>query len=322
MLERHKPLLRYDSQGSFFADSARMMAERVGGNPPGANCLKRADGSVIAAYLDAVGRDYVLQSRELHGYPHLANRVYGHLAADEKGATWLQYWFFYYFNDKAFLGFGLHEGDWEMVQIGLSANGTPEAMTFAQHEHAERCAWKAVEKHEGERPVVYVARGSQASYSRPGRHRAPIVPDQADGKGATVSTTLEVLDDRRPGWVGWPGRWGSTVARNIAESNSPRGPKQHGQWRKPGEFHADAVEHRELRGSSSARQSYAPRRHRGSTPDATAITPSSTTTSSRSSGARHRRHRSSSAWTPPTTSFHQRPTPSPSRRRRARSSTR
>jgi hypothetical protein len=121
-------------------------------------------------------------------------------------------------------------------------------MTFAQHEHGERCPWKAVEKHEGQRPVIYVARGSQASYPRPGRHRAPIVPDQADGKGAAVSPTLEVLDDRCPRWVGWPGRWGSTRSRNIAESNSPLGPKQHAQWRKPDEFHADAVEHPELRG--------------------------------------------------------------------------
>lgn len=278
LLERHKPLLRYDSQGSFFADSARMMAERVGGNPPGASCLKREDGSVIAAakqppseqsltieflgartyankaevrkgdYLDAVGRDYVLQAREMHAKPHLANRIYGHVAVDGQGAEWLQYWFFYYYNDKAFLGFGLHEGDWEMVQVGLDAKRRPEAMTFAQHEHGERCSWKAVEKHEGERPIVYVARGSQASYPRPGRHRAPIVPDQADGKGAAVSPTLEMLDDRSPGWVGWPGRWGSTRARNIAESNSPPGPKQHGQWRKPEEFHADAVEHLERQG--------------------------------------------------------------------------
>ncbi len=74
------------------------------------------------------------------------------------------------------------------------------------------------------------------------------MPDQADGKGAVVSPTLEVLEDRSPRWVGWPGRWGSTRARNIAESNSPPGPRQHGQWRKPDEFHADAVEHAELRG--------------------------------------------------------------------------
>jgi hypothetical protein len=172
LLERHKPLLRYDSQGSFYAD-----------------------------------------------------RIHGHVAIDDKHRLWLQYWFFYYYNDKAFLGVGLHEGDWEMVQIGLDVEGKPEAMTFAQHAHGERCSWGQVEKQAGQRPVVYVARGSQASYPRAGRHRAPIVSDNADGKGQTVSPTLELLDQRQSRWVGWPGRWGSTRARSILESDSPEGPK-------------------------------------------------------------------------------------------------
>ena len=267
LLERHKPLLRYDSQGSFYADSARGMPERA------ANMLRRADGSAIATaapggltldflgarrygdgsrvgrddYLDAAGRDYVLQAREIHANSAYADRTYGHLALDKAGRRWLQYWFFYYYNDKAFLGFGLHEGDWEMVQIRLGTGGAPEAMTFAQHEHGERCSWQQVERR-GNRPVVYVARGSQASYPRSGRHRAPIVPDHADGRGAEVSPELETLDGRRLRWVGWPGRWGSTRARNVAESSSPRGPRQHGQWERPQEFHEDAVEKLGLRG--------------------------------------------------------------------------
>jgi hypothetical protein len=278
LLERHKPLLRYDSQGSFFTGSARMMAERVSGDPETMNCLKRDDGGTIASaarppgddsltlgylaprryggaetvsrddYLDAVGGDYVLQARELYAEPDIADRVYGHIALDDGGARWLQYWFFYYYNDKAFLGFGLHEVDWEMVQIGLDAGAAPAAVTFAQHTHGERCTWAAAEKHEGERPIVYIARGSQASYPRPGRHRAPIVPDIADGKGAEISPTLEVLDDPTPRWVGWPGRWGSTRARTIAESDSPRGPAQHGQWKRPADFHDDAVERLGLTG--------------------------------------------------------------------------
>src|SRR5215217_9646150 len=114
-------------------------------------------------------------------------RIDGHLARDpSSGRAFLQYWFFYYWNNKAFLGFGLHEGDWEMVQIGLGDDGKPQTMVFAQHDHAERCAWSDV-KRDGERPQVFVARGSQASYPRPGRHKAPLVPDQADGKGATIS---------------------------------------------------------------------------------------------------------------------------------------
>jgi hypothetical protein len=271
-------LLRYDSQGSFYADSARTMPERAAAGAKGANCLKREGGEIIASarptsgqaqlelgflgarrygdgtkvaqgdHLDAVGRDYVLQARELHANSDYADRIYGHLARDDEERVWLQYWFFYYYNDKAFLGFGVHEGDWEMVQVGLDRRGKPEAMTFAQHEHGERCSWMQVDKHARTHPIVYVARGSQASYPRPGRHRAPIVPDNADGKGAEISPTLELLDDRQPGWVGWGGRWGSTRASSIAESNSPRGPKQHGQWADPAGFHAEAVEKLGLRG--------------------------------------------------------------------------
>lgn len=254
------------------------MPERAGAGAKAVNCLRREGGEVIAAarptgaqprltldflgagsygdgskvkkgdHLDAVGRDYVLQARELHAQPDFADRIYGHVARDERERVWLQYWFFYYYNDKAFLGFGLHEGDWEMVQIGLDGEGRPEAMTFAQHDHGERCSWAQVKKHARTRPIVYVARGSQASFPRPGRHRAPIVPDNADGKGAEISPTLEPLDEPTPGWVGWGGRWGSTRARNIAESNSPRGPKQHGQWAEPAAFHAEAVEKLGLRG--------------------------------------------------------------------------
>jgi hypothetical protein len=269
LLERYLPILRYDSQGSFQADSAATLTNRVG--PEGeANVLKRADGTVLASasggrrrpkldldflgwpkyandakaagsdFLDAVGRDYVQQAREMHRPPY-ADRIYGFVARDDDELKYLQYWFFYLFNNKNFLGFGLHEGDWEMVQIKLKANDQPGSMAFAQHTHGQRSAWGVVEKRNG-RPVVYVARGSQASFARPGRHDAPVIDDVADGKGREVSPTLEVLTDGSPAWVPWSGRWGSTKARHKLESNSPRGPKQHGQWDDPATFHEEADE--------------------------------------------------------------------------------
>ena len=268
LLKRFIPILRYDSQGSFQADSPAILTNRVSGDE--ANALKRADATVLATslggrkrarldldflgwpeygdgtkaaasdFLDAVGHDYVLQARDMH-HPPLADQIHGHVARDGDGLRYLQYWFFYLFNNKAFLGFGLHEGDWEMVQVRLDESGEPSAMAFAQHDHGQRCAWGVVET-KGERPVVYVARGSQASYPTPGRHKAPIVTDVADGKGREVSAELNVLDDKTPAWVAWRGRWGSTKARNIAESNSPRGPAQHGQWKDPATFHEEADE--------------------------------------------------------------------------------
>jgi hypothetical protein len=268
LLERHIPLLRYDSQGSFAADSPAIMTNRIGPGGDPANLLKRADGAVLASavggrhlprlqlrflaagsygdgtrvarsdHLDAVGGDYVLQAREMHR-GQFADRVYGHEIEAEDGGAWLQYWFFYLYNDKAFLGFGLHEGDWEMVQVRIGPDGEPQEMTFAQHNHGQRCGWEAVEKR-GERPIVYVARGSQASYPFPGRHDAPVVPDHADGRGPEVSPALEPIDDGSPGWVAWPGRWGSSRARNVAESNSPRGPAHQDKWSHPATFHEES----------------------------------------------------------------------------------
>ena len=173
------------------ADSPAIMTNRCapGGDP--ANLLKRARGDVVASaaggrrrprlnldflapvsyrngapvaasdHLDACG-DYVLQAREMHR-GEFADRVYGHAVEGDDGDAWLQYWLFYLYNNKAFLGFGLHEGDWEMVQVRIGAGGEPESMAFAQHGHGQRCRWDVLEKR-GARPVVYVARGSQASF--------------------------------------------------------------------------------------------------------------------------------------------------------------
>ena len=84
-------------------------------------------------------RDYREQSSELHPDPDLRNVVYGRAQADSQGALWLQYWFFYLYNDAGFGGrFGLHEGDWESVQLRLDAAGAPELAVYAQHTYAER----------------------------------------------------------------------------------------------------------------------------------------------------------------------------------------
>jgi NTE family protein len=277
LLKRWCPVVQYDSQESFYADAAAELTGLVvpasDGGQARASSLHRADGSLIASsaprgdeprltlaflgphrypggqdvdrgdYLDAPGRNYVADARRLHADRQYADRVYGHARHDRRGRLWLQYWFFYYFNDKAFAGIGLHEGDWEMIQLRLRRGDTPEAATYAQHKRGQRAAWSDVEQadtEDGRVPVVYSARGSHASYFRAGTSDAPVGYDHNDGRGPRKRPELVVISDDGPGWALWPGFWGSTRAREIWESDSPRGPHEHGSWWDPDAFHAEA----------------------------------------------------------------------------------
>lgn len=202
LLERFVPFVQYDSFESYAADSVAIMTDCVPADFPRGNTLNsghRVVAAVVPAdgesklgieflrggkypdpgetavghkdHLDAVGKHYVADAREMHARPGYANQVYGFANRGSAGELWLQYWLFYYYNDKGLFGSGLHEGDWELVQLRISANGEPDVAVYAQHTYAESCAWSKVEKEEGPHgpaPVVYSARGSHASYFRPG----------------------------------------------------------------------------------------------------------------------------------------------------------
>jgi hypothetical protein len=88
--------------------------------------------------------------------------------------TILQYHFFYAFNDWRLAANGMnhHEGDWELVAVYLK-NDEPYAVLFSQHGAGYIEKWdtvnKVVEKNgkKTTHPLVYVALGSHANYSRP-----------------------------------------------------------------------------------------------------------------------------------------------------------
>ncbi len=273
LLCRHRPVLHYDSLENCRADSAATICEVAA--PGRSNSLHRGDGTVIAAadpraeeakldlaflggpryangeparagdYLDASGGAHADDAQAIRSrVPAYADVVYGRGRHDRDGSVWLQYWFFYYCEDKGLLGLEQREGDWEMVQLRLGADGEPEAATFAQHSGGERLRWDQVElalTDEGQAPVVYPARGSHASRPRPGSYAAPVVPDHNDGRGPRVRPRLETIADDGPNWVLWPGRWGSTRRREHFEANSPGGPRRHPQWWEPAAFHAEAA---------------------------------------------------------------------------------
>ena len=268
LLRRHQPGLRYDSMEQYFCDSAAEWTDNLG------NELRRADGphapgDLIASgdklTLDFLGathyadgtdvrpddrigdpkRDYREQYVALRAArADLRNHMYAH-AVEANGRLWLQYWFFYFYNDyNLALGIGLHEGDWEMVQLRMH-DGVPDLAVYAQHRNAEQRPWDQVTKVPGDpnRPMVYVARGSHASYFEPGFHETEVWYDLADGKRNSPRTTLEIVDDPGPAWIAWPGAWGDTRARvGGIDQPSPHGPSAHAQWRDPDSILATAVQ--------------------------------------------------------------------------------
>jgi hypothetical protein len=177
----------------------------------------------------------------------------GHAVDALAGEVWLQYWYFYIYNDAQFGGrIDLHEGDWEMVQIQLR-DGHPAAAVYAQHAYAEQRDWDRVElDDELHCPVVYAGRGSHASYFEPGLRRThlklagafvPLWWDAADGRGRHIRQGLQILHDAElPGWASWPGDWGGTHGSIPGlDGDSPPAPIVHRQWSDPRWLAADPV---------------------------------------------------------------------------------
>jgi hypothetical protein len=188
----------------------------------------------IADFLDEHNDTYAEDAARMHANPRFGNRVYGR-AIRSGGRLWLQYWFFYYYNPQSEFGIGSHEGDWEMIELGLRDNGVPFRASYAQHNGHEVCPWGDVLKN-GTSPLVFVADGSHASYYSSGVEGRGELPDDnhlGDGPvaGPNVSdpgARLTLVDISRPGprWLRWPGRWGASDA-------SPLGPKFQDAWTSP-----------------------------------------------------------------------------------------
>jgi hypothetical protein len=258
LLRSYSPELRYETQETYFADSAAEMTDNfvagsrqnylVDGNGTRLATANPADpladlslgflgdpaysdGRAAASshFLDAANSFYQQDAQRMRAAGY-ADRAYGR-AVTAGGKTWLQYWLFSYYNPQNVLGFGVHEGDWEFIQVGLDADGEPDVATYAQHGGGERCAWSQVQRTPGGAPVVYVALASHASYAASGVNPRGLYPDDYHrGGGYRVRPALEVVTPSTP-FIAWPGKWG-------ASSSSPAAPRRQGKWGDPNGFNA------------------------------------------------------------------------------------
>jgi hypothetical protein len=248
-LEQHRPALVYDPQEAYRAMSAASITDHRD------NALKRRNGTVVARAgsgltldslttygaqdgdrIDEAG-DPIAASRRFQGDPGYRERVYGRVAADGD-RVWLQYWLWCYYNPKQLLGFGRHEGDWEMVQVGLGAGGAPEVATFSQHEGGEARDWGDMER-QGDHPVVYVAPLSHACYFEAGAHPYWVGVDNPDDTLPPILPRVEPFG----AWESWSGRWGNStgVAGGRFGGRSPASPARQGQkWEHPSAWHLRA----------------------------------------------------------------------------------
>lgn len=256
-LNRLRPLLRFDTGEDFFPLKVNAITDNVGnrlarnnnntiarrlpgGSGLGINYLRggneypngRAilnDDKIIERHESKA--DYFRDAARLQADSRYRDRIYGRVVIVRDGGqitgAWLQYWFYYYYNDFPYgpTG-GDHEGDWELAQIKLDPNARPVYAVYSHHGQGSKCTWSKLRK-VGPRPIVYVALGSHANYFRAGAHGQDRSNDGDNHRSMRGMLTI----GNNTSWLNWPGFWGGTKAAGPFGATSPKGPKmQESMW--------------------------------------------------------------------------------------------
>jgi len=117
-------------------------------------------------------------------------------------------------NSKPGDHYGNHVGDWEHNMIRF-IDEVPYGMWFSQHGSGEVCLWEDTTclSKQGDRPVVYSARGSHANYPTAGSH----VHDSAL---VDVANKGRVWDPVQPAWI-YSYNAATDVLTALEPSNAP-----------------------------------------------------------------------------------------------------
>jgi hypothetical protein len=202
----------------------------------------------------------------------------GHAAAmyyrrtTHEGRWYWDYWWFLRYNDYSGLGDACgyfcadHEGDWEGITVVTTASESPEIIAALYAAHADRVLVDgALLPRAGNHPLVFVAKGTHASYPfwcagachqyarragepLPETHHDGAVPwgPNADAECARYTCVRPLPEVGRPGpralplagrWAGWPGMWGGSCAHGCKDlvhgEPSPRSPGVQTRFRCP-----------------------------------------------------------------------------------------
>ncbi len=128
----------------------------------------------------------------------------------------IQFWWFNGFNDS--LGTFNHQGDWEHVTVHVEREAII-GVFFAGHEDGY-FASRSHLSFAGNRPVVYMAKGSHASYHKTGSWMGGI--DVTSDGGPAWDTSLLLRPLATQPWRDYAGAWGEVGT--ISTTTGPLGP--------------------------------------------------------------------------------------------------
>lgn len=156
--------------------------------------------------------------------------------------TVIQYWLFYYYNSWGIQGgapgyAGLHEGDWEMVQVILGEDKQPLYAAYAQHLGGSKKEWDDLSPGlniENNHPIVYPGLGSHASYFGPYKYYLVDLDKTAMINQPLLKPQVVLLQPSTiDQWVRYKGKWGQEGYIPLFQGG-PSSPANQGlKWSNP-----------------------------------------------------------------------------------------
>jgi hypothetical protein len=148
---------------------------------------------------------------------------------------YLQYWFFYSYNDwgQSFSGLNDHEGDWECMMLFFKqdSNGRPieppAHVVYATHESRIPKSWDHEDvKRSGTHVEAFIGGGSHATYPQPKAYEIAKqynLVDQAAGDGVTIDHDdwVHRINLADVPWLGqYQGSWGTRYWLETGQAKS------------------------------------------------------------------------------------------------------